>query len=196
MSLTFHLSNEGYLSDPSTFNGLLILLREPNTGGKKPPYFWMKDVVIPNHGEPRGRDYYQKLSAYVSLLGYCLEQCAYANLNPNGGTGRAGPAYLECLQRFQDPGQWSSTWPFLLHDDIHTILTVRDIAAAIHKAREPVREIAAGFSIKGRPPLPAFQFTNEETGKMKTVYTIYHPRTWGRSHYTAGDIALPEGQDK
>ena len=36
---------EGFLGEPENFNGIVFLLREPNTGGKPAEEFWVKEVL-------------------------------------------------------------------------------------------------------------------------------------------------------
>ena len=46
----FHKNNkgeytEGFLGEPENFNGIVFLLREPNTGGEPAEEFWLKEVL-------------------------------------------------------------------------------------------------------------------------------------------------------
>ena len=186
---------DGYLSDPSAFNGILILLREPNTRGAAPEGFWMRDVVVAHHGKRGGKSYYDKLSKYVEFLGSTLENCAFSNLNLSGGYGAAGQGYQDSLLQFRTPDWNHHAWRLLLDDRIKIILTVWDIANAIFSAMKKYSpEEVTGFSIGKRKEqkypreLRAFQFTPEGSARRKTVYTIYHPSARGKNSYTASDI--------
>lgn len=77
---------EGYLSDKEHFNGVLFLLREPNTD--KQNEFWFKRSLEENRKQRSFSLYKNKFNIMLSYLPekYLLKDCAYANIRPlNGG---------------------------------------------------------------------------------------------------------------
>lgn len=85
-----------YITD--NFNGVLFLLREPNSNGKKVTRNdnnWISKVL--NFEKTKNADKYRK--TFISLLnsiGYSdnnLPNCAFDNINPTGGKSSTGDEY-------------------------------------------------------------------------------------------------------
>ena len=100
---------EGYLSDNEACE-VLFVLREPNTKGynNTTGEFWMRSVVS---GEKRylGEKYVNTLGTVAALLLgedltesgkiKALKRCAYINVYPFSGKGRAGERYYKTLEQ-------------------------------------------------------------------------------------------------
>lgn len=106
---------EGCLSD-DRFNGILILQREPNSGGKPADIFWFKKVVfnedefLSTLKEPKDK---RAATRYPKYFRICLEQLekqglnkneleysAYMNLYSYDGENKASKNYKEFLKSF------------------------------------------------------------------------------------------------
>lgn len=76
---------EGFLTDREHFNGVLFLLREPNTD--KQTEFWFKKSLKNDSSQRSFRLYRNKFNIYLEYLGgnYNLSECAYANVRPIDG---------------------------------------------------------------------------------------------------------------
>ena len=97
----FYVNNgvviEGYLSDESYFNGILFLLREPNSENQTS--FWFKDCLKAEPSDTiskRTRTKY--INTFERLLSYAgkdykLKECAYANVIPYKGERTVSTIY-------------------------------------------------------------------------------------------------------
>ena len=113
---------EGLLDkEGALFNGIVFLMREPNTGGKKAEDFWFRkclhETVSPAY-EGNFNTYYNKFVRLLSYIypGTCedarrneLEHCAYFNLRPDGGNAQMSEPYImlrgdadSCSFRFEE----------------------------------------------------------------------------------------------
>lgn len=85
---------EGYLSDKEHFNGVLFLLKEPNT--PKQETFYFKECV-----SGKINDMGKYITVLYDLLKYYtdnakIEECAYANMIPDHGAAKESEEY-KCL---------------------------------------------------------------------------------------------------
>ena len=116
---------EGFLAkDGVQFNGVVFLMREPNTGGEKADDFWFKNCLngtipdrIADEKAYKGK-FYTYNKKFIRLLSYIyqdknhdrvgeLKHSAYFNLRPDGGNARMSEAYKalrdtpdQCKYRF------------------------------------------------------------------------------------------------
>ena len=84
---------EGFLGDD--FNGVIFLLREPNTDGDEADSFWfkncLKDTIPKGKDKKTYRGNYQKYEDKFNMMLQCIEpdkelgQAAYFNLRPGSG---------------------------------------------------------------------------------------------------------------
>ena len=84
---------EGYLGDKEHFNGVLFILREPNSGGDPADTFWMRKVA---HGTARGTRYQNRFSEMLNAIGMepnDLKNAAYVNVHPEHGSSTVSRAY-------------------------------------------------------------------------------------------------------
>lgn len=87
---------EGYLSDEASFNGVLFLLREPNSDGAKTDKFWFKECL--ENPIKRTRTFKRIFNRFNAMLkNYAdnrdLKNCAFANINNMGGYSKIGENY-------------------------------------------------------------------------------------------------------
>ena len=93
---------EGYLSSKETFNGVLFLLREPNSSEQK--RFWFKDCMekeekgsLSDESGVSKRQYTKYKKIFERLLEYTgiegLQNCAYANIKPDSGCNVVSAEY-------------------------------------------------------------------------------------------------------
>ncbi len=82
----------------NSFNGVLFLLREPNSYGEKvieTDNEWISKVL--NSEKTKNADKYRKaFSSLLNSIGYndkTLFNCAFDNINPNGGKSGVGDEY-------------------------------------------------------------------------------------------------------
>lgn len=100
---------EGYLGDPEEC-AILFVMKEPNSGGYNKPSgeFWMKRVVDPRNYVSRSGKYLRTLGTLAAkllrvdfsrgednskLFKELLHKCAYINIYPFSGSGKAGERY-------------------------------------------------------------------------------------------------------
>ncbi|MBQ4446706.1 MAG: hypothetical protein II897_00215 [Clostridia bacterium] len=103
---------EGYLNDINRNPFILFVLREPNSGGYDKPSneFWMKRVIDPRNNVSRSGKYLRTLGTlaaklkgeeinsgvdYTHKFKELLNECAYINIYPFSGSGKAGVHYYK-----------------------------------------------------------------------------------------------------
>lgn len=161
---------EGYLSNKENFNGVLFLLREPNTKGKIQEEFWFKNSLEKNIHQRSFSLYKNKFNIYLKYLNgeYNLSDCAYANIRPTDGEKRKSDKYnkinnKDILNRFMSIVK-------ACDNKVKFVFTCYDIFDALKEA--PNSQSVEGFGIKYRK--------SDKTKRVMcieniTVYEIYHP---------------------
>lgn len=91
---------ESYLGDKEHFNGVLFILREPNSGGNPADTFWMKMVANdqPTSAENKAHEtrYKNRFSEMLKAIGMGpndLKNAAYVNVHPEHGSSTVSNAY-------------------------------------------------------------------------------------------------------
>lgn len=150
---------EGFLAkDGVQFNGVVFLMREPNTGGEKADRFWFKDCLMnPIPKDKDERAYQGNFTTYknkfVRLLSYVypkkekdericeMEHCAYFNLWSESGYAQMSEDYIalrddqnDCRFRFEQILAYCKEGIRAGHENntLH-IFTCWDIADALQK---------------------------------------------------------------
>ena len=161
---------EGFLTDREHFNGVLFLLREPNTD--KQTEFWFKKSLENNSSQRSFRLYKNKFNIYLEYLGndYNLIECAYANIRPFDGENHKSDEYeklgnSKIYNRFQ----------YVLNccgSEVKYIFTCNDIFNAICEENKIEQNEIKESSIRYRKSNVRKKYI-EINGV--TVFEIYHP---------------------
>ncbi len=155
---------EGYLSDKEHFNGVLFLLKEPNTQKQKSFYF--KDCVA---GKENGMKNYIKIFNNL-LKNYSdnaeLNECAYANMIPDHGSAKESDEY----KSLSDELRYKRINSIIKECNPTTIfLCTKDFDAMIRKAKiESIENQGVKYSNNSNTKRIAFYNTIK-------FYEIYHP---------------------
>lgn len=161
---------EGYLSDKEHFNGVLFLLREPNTKGKRQKEFWFKNSLEKNSRQRSFSLYKNKFNIYLKYLNgeYNLSDCAYANIIPTDGKKSKSDKYRK-INNENIRNRFISIVNEC-NNKIKFVFTCYDIFDALKETEnsQPVE----GMGIKYRK--------SDKTKRVIrigniTVYEIYHP---------------------
>lgn len=161
----------------NNFNGVLFLLREPNSDGKsveESDNIWISKVL--NFEETKNANKYRK--SFYSLLqsiglNYAnLPDCAFDNIKPNGGKASISVEYKKFSR--QDKAKYA----FLLIDEIKPshIFTCSDIYDAIKQYliynHVHYRETNEGIVYRrGKKNKIDFTYNNKDI----QIFYIYHP---------------------
>ncbi len=155
---------EGFLSDKEHFNGVLLLLREPNT--KEADGFWFKDGTTGNLAL-----YQNKFNIYLEYLEgtYDLADCAFANIRPQNGEAFASKAYKE-LQPYEKCERYEELVKACGNSKLKYVFTCSDIFDAICKTKEIKPSLYSKIQYKD----VGKKFRMVEIDGI-TIYEIYHP---------------------
>lgn len=190
---------EGYLSDKEHFNGVLFILREPNSGGIPADTFWMRKVAYGKTcgmtGTARGTRYQNRFSEMLKAIGMepnDLKNAAYVNVHPEHGSSTVSNAY-QGIPRKQ-LGEIAVAKCLSLN--ANTVFTCPDIYEGMKEylteegsggtLAEQVNNLKFCYQRKGEPvQMSRFTFCGA-CGWEITVYKILHPSRSSRL-FPAGD---------
>ena len=163
------MTTEGYLSNAELFNGILFILREPNSNGKVADTFWMRDVVNEIAAGRAATKYKNRLTELVEALGRGdeLKHSAYVNIHPDSGTAQAS----ECYKKLSKGTKGKIAKTQCENYKAEIVFTCKDIFHDMWKAygEPPCTE---GISYhRGGTDVTLERFQTENM----TVFAIYHP---------------------
>lgn len=194
----FHKNNkgeytEGFLGEPENFNGIVFLLREPNTGGEPAEEFWLKEVLtnpenyhkalessntdkkkIANskRDATKFRKRFSEMLEFIDHKEDDLKNSVFCNVNPKSGGKTLSKEYKEAMKNGKP--QEMALYFASLKDEI-TVFTCVDIYKKLFESdntKIDIIEQKKGF-IYNRKPLDCF--IGKIDNKKITVYAIYHP---------------------
>lgn len=179
---------EGYLGDKEHFNGVLFILREPNSGGKSADKFWMWKVA---HGKTCGmtgtalgtryQNRFSEMLKAIVMEPNDLKNAAYVNVHPEHGSSTVSNAYQDIPRK--QLGEIAVAKCLSLN--ANTVFTCPDIYEGMKKCLTEEyrggtlveRENNSKFCYrrKGKPvQMSKFTFCGV-CGWEITVYQILHP---------------------
>ena len=169
---------EGYLSDKENFNGVLFLLKEPNTNDGEQESFWFKDGLegkIPNSKSKRVHTLYKnKFEQLLDYIGFSgISSCAYANIIPNRGFKSESSEYKSLCEEFR-----YNRFKKLIETCNPQIvfLCTKDFEAIIkiEKGKEYIEPIEnEGIQYSNNKQKRAIHYKDSKNDLR--VYEIYHP---------------------
>ena len=163
---------EGYISTETEFNGVLFLLKEPNTDDQRG--FWFKECFYHDYDQicakrtfTRYKTVFNKLLTY-SESGLKLKNCAYANIKSYNGKNRESSeyrklSYAEKLNRLDSLiDACHPKFIFICQDLFDTLIMINKISPLYN-----------GVTYKGGSIQKRKCYY-----KSIPVYEIYHPSYW------------------
>lgn len=194
----FHKNNkgeytEGFLGEPENFNGIVFLLREPNTGGEPAEEFWVKEVLTNSENYHKAlessntdkkkianskRDATKFRNRFTEMLEFSdhkkddIYNSVFCNVNPKIGGKTLSKEYKEAMKNGK-PQKMARHFASL-KDEI-TVFTCVDIYKKLFESdntKIDIIEQKKGF-IYNRKTLDCF--IGKIDNKKITVYAIYHP---------------------
>lgn len=187
---------EGFLGEPENFNGIVFLLREPNTGGKPAEEFWFKEVLKNSENYHKAlessntdkkkianskRDatkFRKRFTEMLESIGYKednIKDSVFCNVNPESGGKSLSEEYKIAIKN-NKPQEMARHFTSL-KDEI-TVFTCVDIYDKFlnpnNTKSDNIENIVTknGFRYN-RKTLGCF--SGEIENKKITVYAIYHP---------------------
>lgn len=161
---------EGFLTDKEHFNGVLFLLREPNTD--KQTEFWFKKSLETDSSQRSFRLYKNKFNIYLEYLGdnYNLFDCAYANIRPLDGKNYKSDEFKklnnqQLFNKFQNILDCCGA-------KVKCVFTCNDIFNAICEENKIEQNEIKESSIRYRKSKVRKRYI--ELNEV-TVFEIYHP---------------------
>lgn len=159
---------EGYLSDKEHFNGVLFLLKEPNTNGEIQNEFYFRKCLYKEENNSTIDSYVKYLRQILSNLSVNrnLENCTYANMIPYCGMHKESEKYKklsnkERVERFES----------LLNDKTDIVFVCRNEFDAIIKEKNIEWKENCGIKYSNKPNSKRMLQYSDKI----TVYEIYHP---------------------
>ncbi len=195
---------EGYVTKKEIFNGVLFLMREPNSDGKIASSFWIKDI-IQTSSDDRSKIYGKSATKYYNVFCNILEslqendikRIAYMNLYPIKGYGSQSKCYTKTLKKLSEsktitPIKIDLEKPcncceiiinrrYILENlnDLKYIVTTKDIYEKLKKLYLTANNEDDGFCLNKSTPSKKVTFKKftADIGQNKevTVYSTFHP---------------------
>lgn len=159
---------EGFLSDKEHFNGILFLLREPNTNRKIQKEFYFRKCLYKEENNSTMdfyADYFRNILACLPE-DKKLEDCAYANIIPDHGMPSKSEEYKN-LSNEERVARFKS----LLNKKTKIIFVCQEEFDSIRKERNIEWEENCGIKYSNKPTSKRILNYNDNI----TVYEIYHP---------------------
>lgn len=173
---------EGFL-DKEKFNGVVFLLKEPNSRGEPANDFWFKKVI---HNEDnfiskltkiedkiaatKYPNYFKKCLRQIGLNDEELKYCVYMNIYPYSGEEQASRNYQKFLMNFDEK---SERWKVIENLRPEVIFTCKDIYNRIKTVLNiSVSDEKNGIKYKDK----TLSYFETKIGNTITrIYAIYHP---------------------
>ncbi len=166
---------EGYLSTKDNFNGIVFLLREPNS--KKPTDFWFKNVLdgtVVGQTPSKYKNRFQQMLIAAGLAHEnaaldVLKNAVYCNIHPEFGENSATRSFHK--KKRDRSKLFLDDFP-RKHKEL-TIFTLWDIFDIFLEHLEPLEAISKKGLEYSNTRKRCFQATKD--GCKITVYEIIHP---------------------
>lgn len=177
LSVDTYAETEGFVPSKDDFNGLVFLLREPNSEEQQEFYF--KDCLRNNNLKNRNK--FENYKTYVSEE-MQLNQCAYFNLRYDGGESERSKIYYRILdseeyfkKRFENIIKYCKTSSY---NNILYLFTCDDIFQKMSEygiiPKDPENDFGVRHKRKGKIyQKECCTFCYE--GTTIKVFEIYHP---------------------
>lgn len=182
---------EGFLGEPENFNGIVFLLREPNTGGKPAEEFWVKEVLTNSENYHKAlessntdkkkianskrdatkfRNRFSEMLEFIDHKEDDLMNSVFCNVNPKSGGKTLSKEYKEAMKNGKP--QEMALYFASLKDEI-TVFTCFDIYDDLLELDNiKNKEEKTGLKYKSK----VSRCFEGEIGKAKIkVYEIVHP---------------------
>lgn len=194
----FHKNNkgeytEGFLGEPENFNGIVFLLREPNTGGEPAEEFWLKKVLNDSENYHKAlessntdkkkianskRDATKFRKRFSEMLEFIdhkeddLKNSVFCNVNPKNGGKTLSKEYKEAMKNGKP--QEMALYFASLKDEI-TVFTCFDIYDDLLES-DNIKHKEDETGLKYKSKVSSSRCFKGEIGKAKIkVYEIVHP---------------------
>lgn len=168
---------EGYLSDKEHFNGVLFLLREPNTNGEIQKEFYFRKCLYKEEINSTMDFYADYFNNILSCLpeNKKLKDCAYANIIPDHGMPTKSDKYKslsneERVERFES----------LLNKETEIIFVCQEEFDSIRKMKKIKSQENCGIKYSNKPNSKRKLHYNDRI----IIYEIYHPSYIKRANLT------------
>lgn len=169
---------EGFLSDKAHFNGVLFLLKEPNSNGKEQCEFWFRNGLLDSTTLEKNSKraftlYKNKFNIYLGYLkgNYNLYDCAYANIRPSNGKSAESKEY----KNLKDNDKYNRFLSIVeeCENKIEYVFTCYDIFDALLKEGDGKLLNVQGIEYHNSNGSILTKRVMEINGII--VYEIYHP---------------------